>query len=113
MPKKSKTMTPEDIGAALGRLANRIDEWKKQREALLAEGERLVAVAMSYVQELRGEVGPAPARRRGGRPKGMKLSEETRAKLRAAWKRRKARMAAAKTAAGKAAKTVGKGKKAG
>lgn len=35
-------------------------------------------------------VKPARRRRRGGRPKGFKMSEATKAKLRAAWKRRKA-----------------------
>ena len=85
-----KTMTPEDIGTALGRLANRIDQWKKQRDELIAEGEHLASVALGYVRDLRGETAPPVPRRRGGRPKGMKLSEETRAKLRAAWKRRKA-----------------------
>jgi hypothetical protein len=30
------------------------------------------------------------SRRRGGRPKGYRMSEETKAKLRAAWKRRRA-----------------------
>ena len=90
---KRKALTPEEIGTALGRLANRVDEWKRQRAELIAEG------------ELRGQQAGAPTpegRRRGGRPRGMKLSEETRAKLRAAWKRRKAQAAGAAARAKKA-----------
>ena len=90
----AKGMTPENIGAALGQLANRVDAWKKQRDQLISEGERLAGLAAGYLQELRGE-GPTTgtgrkraAKGRGGRPKGMKMSEETKAKLRAAWKRR-------------------------
>ncbi len=97
----AKTLTPENIGAALGQLANRIDAWKKQRDELIVEGERLAGVALGFVRDLRGTDAPASGTkatgRRGGRPKGMKMSEETKAKLREAWKRRKA--AAAKTGA--------------
>jgi hypothetical protein len=103
----AKQMTPENIGAALGRLANRIDAWKKQRDELVAEAERLAGVALGYVRELRGQSGagasapPGVGRKgRGGRPRGMKMSEETKAKLRAAWKRRKARMAQVTSTAG-------------
>lgn len=102
---KRKALTPEEIGTALGRLANRVDEWKRQRAELIAEGERLASVALDYVRELRGQQAGAPTpegRRRGGRPRGMKLSEETRAKLRAAWKRRKAQAAGAAARAKKA-----------
>ena len=98
----AKLSTPEDIGAALGRLANRIDAWKKQRDELIAEGERLIGAASEYVRDLRGERGRRGAGKgarkgkgKGGRPRGMKMSEETKAKLRAAWKRRKAQMAQA------------------
>ena len=88
----AKTLTPENIGAALGQLANKIDLWKRQRDELISEGERLAGVALGFVRDLRGTETPAakPKTRKGGRPKGMKMSEETRAKLRAAWKRRKA-----------------------
>jgi hypothetical protein len=90
----AKKLTPENIGTALGRLANRVDAWKKQRDELIAEGERLAHIAASYVHDLRGhgETGAAKkaGKNKGGRPKGMKMSEATKAKLRAAWKRRKA-----------------------
>jgi hypothetical protein len=97
----AKRLTPENIGVALGQLANRIDAWKRQRDELITEGERLAGVALGFVKDLRGTNAPAakPARK-GGRPKGMKMSEETRAKLRAAWKRRKAAAAAENTKPG-------------
>ena len=103
----AKKLTPENIGAALGQLANRIDAWKRQRDELITEGERLAGVALGFVRDLRGtgapDPGPAAAQRRGGRPKGMKMSEETKAKLREAWKRRKAASAKEGTARTKAA----------
>lgn len=89
----AKKLTPENIGAALGQFANRIDAWKRQRDELIAEGERLAGVALGFVRDLRGTAVPgqtSAGTRRGGRPKGMKMSEETKAKLREAWKRRKA-----------------------
>jgi hypothetical protein len=89
----AKKITPENIGTAIGQLANKIDAWKKQRDVLIAEGERVAGVALDYVRDLRGHSAPVPkkgaATRKGGRPKGMKMSEETKAKLRDAWKRRK------------------------
>jgi hypothetical protein len=98
----AKRITPENIGTALGRLANRIDVWRKQRDELIKEGERLAHIAAGYVQELRGHgtsPSAAPRKNRGGRPKGMKMSEATKAKLREAWKRRKASMEATAGAA--------------
>ena len=93
----AKKLSPENIGTAIGQLANRIDAWKKQRDILIAEGERVAGVALDYVRDLRGHTADATkagaATRKGGRPKGMKMSEETKAKLRAAWKRRKAGLA--------------------
>lgn len=98
----AKKLTPEEIGTALGRLARRIDQWKETKAELLTEAERLAGLARGLVAELQGTgIGSAATAaasgrsRRGGRPKGMKVSEATKAKLRAAWKRRKA--AAAKT----------------
>ena len=94
----AKKLTPENIGTALGHLANRIDAWKRQRDELIAEGERLSAAALGFVRELRGggtPTAPKKTGRKGGRPRGSKMSEETKAKLREAWKRRKAAAAAA------------------
>lgn len=90
----AKTLTPENIGTALGQLANRIDAWKRQRDQLAAEAERLADVALGFVRDLRATRTPAARpSRKGGRPKGMKMSEETKAKLREAWKKRKAAQA--------------------
>jgi hypothetical protein len=94
----AKKLTPETVGKALGQLANRIDAWKKQRDELIVEGERLAGVALGFVKDLRGQRTPTPptkADTKGGRTKGSKMSEETKAKLRAAWKRRKAKQNAA------------------
>jgi len=98
----AKTLTPENIGTALGQLANKIDSWKRQRDVLIAEGERLADVALGFVRDLRGHSTAARpgSARKGGRPKGMKMSEETKAKLRAAWKVRKARAQAEATKTG-------------
>ena|SRR6188768_2745394 len=80
------------IGSALSRVAAQVDRWKKERteiagqlRALLAEGQRMLADLGD------GEARPAARAKKGGRPRGYKTSAETRAKLRAAWTRRKAR----------------------
>lgn len=94
----AKKLTPETVGKALGQLANRIDAWKKQRDELIVEGERLAGVALGFVKDLRDHgtlASPPKADKTGGRPKPSKMSEETKAKLRAAWKRRKAQQNAA------------------
>lgn len=96
----AKTLTPENIGTALGQLANRIDAWKRQRDTLIAEGERLADVALGFVRDLRGVNTVTRPARKGGRPKGMKMSDETKAKLRAAWKLRKAKAGAEATRTG-------------
>ena len=94
----AKKLTPENIGTALGQLASRIDGWKRQRDELIREGERLADVALGFVRDLRGTGTPAAKpTRKGGRPKGMKMSEETKAKLREAWKVRKANGGAERT----------------
>jgi hypothetical protein len=96
----AKRLTPENIGSALGQLANRIDAWKRQRDDLIAEGERLAGVALGFVRDLRGAGTVKRPAGKGGRPKGMKMSEETKAKLRAAWKARKAKAGAEATKTG-------------
>jgi hypothetical protein len=91
--------TAENVGAALGRVAARLDEWKAQRAAIAEE----IRGVLSAAERLLGEIGDtggsggsyAPERKnKGGRPKGYKMSEATKRKLRAAWKRRKAAMKA-------------------
>lgn len=87
----------EGLGAAFGRVAARLDAWKKQRSEIVAEIHHLAASAQTMLGELGETTTEAIGRirqSRGGRPKGYKTSEATKRKLRAAWKRRKAREAA-------------------
>lgn len=80
------------MGRTLGHLAARWAALDRQRTELAAELSRLAKTMVGGSSPLRGgstlikEMG----RRRGGRPKGFKMSEATKRKLRAAWKRRKA-----------------------
>lgn len=83
--------TANNIGSSLGHFARRVDAWKKQRAELATELEGLIRAARAALHEL-GH-GGAKARR-GGRPRGYKASEETKAKLRAAWKARREAAAA-------------------
>ena len=80
-------------GAALGQVAAKLDTWKKQRGEIAAEIYQLLDAAKALLGDL-GDTASAAARNKGGRPKGYKMSEDTRRKLRAAWKRRKAAKAA-------------------
>jgi hypothetical protein len=89
--------TAESIGAALGHVAARLDAWKQQRAEIATEIQKVLHSAQGMLGELGGAAGtgasallrPASSRK-GGRPKGYVMSEETKRKLRAAWKRRKA-----------------------
>ena len=83
------TETAETIGAALGSLAARLDAWKQQRHELTTEVQRVVAAAKAILQELGPAGDRADSRRRAGRRKGYRMSDETREKLRQAWRRRK------------------------
>ena len=81
------------MGRTLGHLAARWAALDRQRTELAAELARLArTMAAGGGSPLDGgatlikELG----RRRGGRPKGFKMTEATKRKLRAAWKRRKA-----------------------
>jgi hypothetical protein len=90
------TATAENIGNALGHLAARLEGWKKQRADLARELQKAIQSAQSMLSEIGHEVVERPGRARrarkgrGGRPKGYVMSEETKAKLRAAGRRRKA-----------------------
>jgi hypothetical protein len=88
--------TAEGVGTALGHLSARIRTLKQQRAEIAADLQQLLRSARGILDDL----GHAPAaagaaRRRGGRPPGYKLSDATRARLRAAWRRRKAAAARA------------------
>jgi hypothetical protein len=96
------TATAESVGAALGRVAARLDAWKRERTAIVAEVQKIVRAGHTILSELGSSGAGRPSARerpknKGGRPKGYTMSEETKRKLRAAWKRRKA---AAKTPSG-------------
>jgi ElaB/YqjD/DUF883 family membrane-anchored ribosome-binding protein len=87
--------TAETLGTALGHLAAKLDAWKKQRAEIAAEIQHVASNAQKMLSDLGHTAGAAAQRvRKGGRPKGYKMSAATKAKLRAAWKRRKAAMAA-------------------
>lgn len=77
----------KNIGSALGHLAGRLDALNKQRADIAAELRNAIAKGNSLLASL--GAGDAPKKNKGGRPKGYKMSDATRAKLRAAWKRRK------------------------
>lgn len=92
----SLNTTAENIGAALGHVAARLDAWKKQRAEIAADIHKVLRSAEALLGEI-GVVGksadiviPSSGKRKGGRPKGYKMSAATKRKLREAWKRRKA-----------------------
>jgi ElaB/YqjD/DUF883 family membrane-anchored ribosome-binding protein len=84
------------IGDALGQIAARVDSWKQQRSEIAAEIRKLLGTGQTLLRDLGHDASATfeAARRKGGRPKGYKMSEDTKRKLRAAWKRRKAAAAA-------------------
>jgi hypothetical protein len=90
--------TAEAIGRALGHVAARVDTWKQQRDEIETEIRQVVTTGQRLLAELGRTAGRGGRRvvtiartgpRRGRKP-GYKVSAATRAKLRAAWKRRKA-----------------------
>ena len=87
--------TAESLGAALGKMAARVHDFNQQRAALLEELSAITTAAQAMLQNLGHGAGANGGAKRG-RPKGYKMSDATRAKLRAAWKRRKGEMAAVK-----------------
>ena len=94
--KRSATAIAMGVGAALGRVAGRIDRWNSQRADIAKDIRQLITGAQTLLKDVMRAPAPAvPGSRKGkgGRPKGYKMSEETKAKLRAAWKRRKAQKA--------------------
>ena len=108
-------MTAETLGAALGHVAAKIDAWRKDRTAIAADIQRVLNSANAMLGDLSETASSSfqMVRNKGGRPKGYKMSAATKAKLRAAWKRRKAASANIKTSAGAAkpgAKALVKGK---
>lgn len=90
-----------DLSQAMRHMAERLDAWKQERTAIAAEFDSLIAGAKRLFNEAGQDIkalaldvtGPL-VKRKGGRPKGYKMSAATRRKLREAWKRRKAAAAA-------------------
>jgi hypothetical protein len=106
--------TAETIGVALGQIAKRLDAWKQQRAALATDIKALTEAARAMLSDLGHTDVPVAspvAPRRGGRVKGYVMSEETKLKLRAAWKRRKDAAAAAKPIDARASIRAKEGKK--
>jgi hypothetical protein len=87
------------IGAALGTVAKRMESWRQTRDEISAEIRQLVSAGNRMLEELGRDAGaklafevPLPRAKRQGRRKGFKVSAATRAKLKAAWaKRRKSK----------------------
>lgn len=98
--------TAENIGAALGHLAARVSALNRQRAEVAADIKKYLQIVERSFSNAAEETGKrasallssaSASPNKGGRPKGYKMSEATKRKLRAAWKRRKAAMAASKT----------------
>jgi hypothetical protein len=89
MAKRLSVQTTEltTLAAELNRLDARREKVIGRIQALVAA---LTADSVGGAAGRRRPVRGVRPRRRGGRPKGFKVSAVTRAKLRAAWKRRKA-----------------------
>ena len=86
------------IGSALGHMAARVDAWNSQRTVISRDLEQLIAHAQGLLKDVMRQEAPGTPTRvkgKGGRPKGYKMSAATKAKLKAAWKRRKAAAKAA------------------
>ncbi len=103
--------TAEGVGSALGHVAARVDAWKKERQAIAAHLQDVVASAQKVLKEL-GHGAEDEMRalqnavRKGGRPKGYKMSEATKIKLRQAWKKRKSALVKDVAVVEKAARTM-------
>jgi hypothetical protein len=75
----------------LTRLAAELNRLDAKRDVLLNRIQATIAslVGNGTSPAVRSARGAQQRRRRGGRPKGFKVSAATRAKLRAAWKKRR------------------------
>jgi hypothetical protein len=98
----ASTSTAKTLGVALDHIGERVAAWRQQHAQIVADIRLVVDRASKMLADV-GEAVAAPSRarasapagapvraRRGGRPKGYRISEATRAKLRAAWAQRKA-----------------------
>ena len=95
--------TVEGIGKTLGQIAARLDSWRAERDTIAADIRHVLGAGQKMLSELGHSAKAAAAGVRfprmsvskSGRKKGYKMSVATRAKLRAAWVRRKAAATAA------------------
>ncbi len=98
----ASTGTAKALGVALDHIGERVAAWRQQHAQIVSEIRLIVDRASKMLADVGEHVAPsrtgAPRARRGGRPKGYRISEATRAKLRAAWARRKAGGAGASAA---------------
>jgi hypothetical protein len=89
--RKKLDQAAHEIGATLGHLATRIDKWRQQRDEIVSEVRKAVEVGHKMLVEL-GAVGTTTIgkkgdpfgflpKRKGGRKKGFKMSEEAKAKI--------------------------------
>jgi hypothetical protein len=83
----------ETIGKSIGNLAAAYTEWAKQRDVIAGELKNYLAAAQKMLLDMghQTEVSLSQAVKRGRR-KGYKQSAEARAKMRAAWAKRKAKV---------------------
>jgi hypothetical protein len=95
--RKKLDQAAHEIGATLGHLASRMDQWRQQRDDIVAEVRKAVEVGHRMLAELgavtigTGKKGAASAylpKRKGGRKKGFKMSEEAKAKIAEAARKR-------------------------
>ena len=92
-----------DVTSKLRIIARRVKSLQTQREEVARDLRRVLQHAQQMLSSLEGTTSASPRvarlKNKGGRPKGYTMSEATKAKLRAAWARRKAK-------AGKPRKTM-------
>ena len=95
--RKKLDQAAHEIGATLGHLASRMDQWRQQRDDIVAEVRKAVEVGHRMLAELgavtigTGKKGSAAVnlpKRKGGRKKGFKMSEEAKAKIAEAARKR-------------------------
>ena len=86
----------------------------RRLRVLVVEDEVMVALGLEgMLADLGHKDAPAPSRSKGGRPRGYVMSDETKAKLRAAWKQRHGDGAQASKSVVHALDAEAKGRRAG
>ena len=90
--------TAAGIGAALGRVAAKVDKLKRQRAEIAAEIQQVIGAAERMLVDLggRAKAGRAGGGSQGAAPKRRKLSAEARERIAEAQRRRWAKVRAAR-----------------